>query len=81
MKKILSMFPFYSKKKLLLSFEYGIVLADVAKEMGQHVTPEMVMKAEEMIINEFSQKSPTRLAVEMTPNLLAMFEVKDVKLE
>jgi hypothetical protein len=40
------------------------------------VTPEMVAKAEEMILNEFSQKSSERLSVEMIPNILSTFDTK-----
>jgi len=48
----------------------------MAREKGLVVTPEMVVKAEEMIINEFLSKSPERLSVEMIPNILATFETK-----
>ncbi len=66
--------PFFGKKKLLLAFEYGVVLSEVAKEMKVEVTKEMSEKAEKMIENEFRNKSATRLSVEMEPNLLSIFE-------
>jgi hypothetical protein len=66
--------PFFGKQKLLLAFEYGVVLRDTAAEMGVELTPEMVNKAEEMILNEFNGKTPTRLSVDMLTNILAMFE-------
>ena len=66
--------PIFGKQKLLLAFEYGVVLRDTVAEMGVELTPEMVRKAEEMILNEFPGKSPTRLSVDMLTNLLAMFE-------
>lgn len=66
--------PFFGKKKLLLAFEYGVILSQVAKEQGVELTPEMVLRAEAMIENEFSTQNPTRLAVEMTPLLLTVFE-------
>ncbi len=66
--------PFFGKTKLLLAFEYGVVLADVAKQKGVEVTPELVKKAEKVIEQEFKTQSPTRLSVEMTQNLLAIFE-------
>jgi hypothetical protein len=66
--------PFFGKQKLLLAFEYGVVLRDTAAENGIELTPEMVKKAEEMILNEFPSKTPTRLSVDMLTNILAMFE-------
>ena len=67
--------PFYSKKKLILAFEYAIVINNVAKEQKVDVTMELVRKAEDMILNEF-HKSPERIAIEMLPNVLSIFETK-----
>lgn len=67
--------PFFGKSKLLLAFEYGVILTQVAKEQGVDVTPEFVKKAEIMIENEFKMKTPTKLAVEMEPNILSIFEL------
>lgn len=64
----------YNKKKLLLAFEYGIILKDVAKDK---LNPEMVQRAEDIIVKEFSKKSASKLACEMIPNLLAIIEPKD----
>ena len=64
----------FGKKKLLLAFEYGVILSQVAKEHNVELTPEIVKRAEQVLINEFQTKSPTKLAVEMTPNILAIFE-------
>ena len=66
--------PFYGNKKLRLAFEYGVAIADVAKENGVSITPELIKRAEEIIVSEFSQKSATKVACEMVPNLLAVFE-------
>jgi len=73
-KKLLS-FRFYSRKKLLLAFEYGVIIAEVAQKQGVEVTPELMKKAEIMIESEFSKKSPTRLAVDTLPNVLSVFEL------
>ena len=74
--KLLKLFrlPVFGKQKLLLAFEYGVVLRDTAAEMNVELTPEMVKRAEEMILNEFPMKTPTRLSVEMLANTIAMFE-------
>jgi hypothetical protein len=66
--------PFFGKKKLLLAFEYGVILSETAKEKGVELTPEIVRKAEEMILSEFPGKTPTRLSIETLANILAMFE-------
>lgn len=72
-KKILEKIPKHSDQKLLLSFEYGVILKDVAKDK---LDSEMVKRAENIILSEFSKKSPTKLATEMIPNLLASIEPK-----
>lgn len=66
---------FFGKKKILLSFEYGVVLSQVAAEQGIELTPEMIERAEDMIIGEFGSQSPTRLSVEMIPNIMSVFEL------
>lgn len=67
--------PIFGRKKLLLAFEYGVILSQVAQEQKVEVTPEMVKKAEVMIENEFRNKTPTKIAVEMEPNILSIFEL------
>ena len=74
-KKMLNL-PIYSAKKLLLSFEYGIVMSDVAKERGFVLDKETVKRCEEIILNEFTKKNAQRVAIEMVPNILASFETK-----
>lgn len=66
--------PFFGKKKLLLAFEYGVILADVAKQKGVEITPELMERAEIVIENEFKIQTPTRLSVDIVQNLLAIFE-------
>lgn len=68
--------PLYGKQKLLLAFEYGVILAQVAKEQGIEVTPELVERCEKIISKEFTQKSGDRVALDMVPNLLASIETK-----
>ena len=68
--------PLYGKQKLLLAFEYGIVLARVIKDQEQELTPEIVKRCEEIILKEFTAKSGDRVALDMVPNLLASIETK-----
>jgi NOL1/NOP2/fmu family ribosome biogenesis protein len=65
----------YSKEKILLAFEYGLAIANVAKEHNIEVTPELVKKAEAMIEGEFLNQSETHLAGNMVPNILSVFEL------
>lgn len=71
--------PFYfGRKKLFLAFEYGVVLAEVAQKQGVELTPEIVERAERMIEGEF-KKDPTRLSVDIIPNILSVFELDITK--
>lgn len=65
----------FNKEKTILAFEYAIVLLETAKKQKIKLTPELIKKAEDMIENEFSQNGPTRLAVDMIPNILSLFEL------
>jgi hypothetical protein len=67
--------PLFGKKKLLLAFEYGVLLADVAKQQKVEITRELIEKAEQMIENEFRNQSATFLATNIVPNLLTPFEL------
>lgn len=66
--------PIFGRKKLLLAFEYGVILSETAKAQGVEMTPELISRAEIMIENEFRAGSPMRLAVDITPNILSVFE-------
>jgi len=70
--------PIYSENKLLLGFEYGVVLSDVAKEKNIPLTAEIVGRMEEIIKKEFRKKNPTRLSVDMIVNILASLEPKEL---
>lgn len=67
-------FGLYNKEKLILAFEYGLILSDVAKQKGVEVTPEMVKRAEELITKEFKANTASYNATHMVPNILAIFE-------
>lgn len=66
--------PIYNNKKLKLSFEYGLILAKTAQDLKIELTPEIIKRAEEVIINEFKTRNSTQLACDMVPVLLAIFE-------
>lgn len=66
---------FYGKQKLMLAFEYGVILSQVAQEQGVEMTPELMEKAEFMLENEFKDKTPTELSTDMASNLMSVFEL------
>lgn len=71
--------PFFGRKKLLLAFEYGLILAKTAQDMKIEMTPELVAKAEEMLVNEAKNQSATVMATWMVPNILSVFEIDTTK--
>lgn len=66
--------PLYSNQKLLLSFEYGVILSKTAQELGFEITKDVMIRAEEILIAEFKKNDPTKLSTEMVTNILAMVE-------
>lgn len=64
----------FGKQKLLLSFEYGVILSQVAKEQGIELIPEILKRAEEIILDSFKRNSSEKVAIDMLPNILAIFE-------
>lgn len=70
--------PIYLNKKLQLAVEYGIILSETAKVRGVELTPDMVKKMEEIVVNEFKRKSTQTVGLEMEPNILAVFETSAV---
>jgi len=70
------MFKLFSEKKLMLAFEYGLVLADVASQKKIELTKEIVLRLENIMKKEFNKKNSTRLAVDMIVNILAALEPK-----
>ncbi len=67
--------PFFGKQKLLLAFEYGLTIARTAQEMKVDLTPEIVAKAETMIENEARTRTASKMATDMVPNILSVFEL------
>lgn len=69
----------FGKRKLLLAFEYGIAIAQVAYENKVELTPQIVKNAEVMIENEARTQSDSRFATQMIPNILTAFELDITK--
>ena len=68
------MFPLYNSQKLLLALEYGVTISEVAKERGVELTPAHIHRAEGIILKEFREKTAERVAIDMIPNIMAVFE-------
>lgn len=66
----------YSNKKLLLALEYGLIIADVAKNQGVELKKDDVILIEKMLLNEFKHYNSKDLAFKMIPNILSCFETK-----
>lgn len=62
------------EKKILLAFEYGLNLSEVAHEMKIPLTAEHTERAEKMLANEFATQNSSFLAGNMVPNLMTVFE-------
>lgn len=68
--------PLYSNQKLLLSFEFGLTIAEVAKKQKIKLTPEIIERAEKILLNEFRKESAEKIAIGMIPTILAVFETE-----
>jgi hypothetical protein len=69
----------FGRAKLMLAFEYGLQVAEVARAQGLELTPELVEKAEAMLLGEARTQSATHMAVNAVPNLLSAFEIDVTK--
>lgn len=64
----------FGKKKLLMAFEYGLTISEVAHKQKVELTPEIIEKAEKIILDSFSRNTTEKVATEMLPIILAVFE-------
>ena len=70
--------PLFGTKKLRLAFEFGVIMSEGAKEMKIELTPEIVIRAEEILLDQAKTKSAQEFANQMNGCLLAAFEPKEV---
>ena len=64
----------YTQKELLMMFEYGFTLSEVAKDRGLTLTKEVVQRCEDILLKELKLKGWRQVTLEMIPNILASFE-------
>lgn len=69
--------PLFGSKKLRLAFEFGVIMSEVAKGMNMELSPEMVARAEEILLDQSKSKSATEFAGQMNACALAAFEPKE----
>lgn len=68
--------PIYGDKKLIAAFEFGMLLAEVMRQNENLLTPEIIERAEKILVEEFSTKSHKRVVLDTLPNILAAIEPK-----
>ncbi len=73
--------PLFGKKKLLTSFEFGLQIANISKELKIELTRELVEKAEKTILNELSTRSAYKVNMDIIPILLSILEPKEKSAE
>ena len=73
LKKFLRL-PVYGNKTLKIAFEFGLVLLETAKVMDIKITPEIAIKAEEIIIRELKENGLNKTAINFVPLLMTMLE-------
>ena len=66
--------PVYGSSAMKVAFEFGLVLSETAKAKSIELTPEMVKKAEEVLINEIKINGLNKTAVNFVPLVLTVFE-------
>lgn len=66
--------PIYNNIQIRLAVEFGTVVSETAKKMNFDITPEVMERAENIIINELRTRTPTQVAGDMVALVLAVFE-------
>lgn len=66
--------PLYSKQKVLLAFEYGMIISDTAHAQGVELNRGLFERAEEMIASEFTRNDAQHCGSQMLPNVLSVFD-------
>lgn len=69
--------PIYGDKELKISFEFGLVLSQVAKERNVELTNEISVRAENILIKEINLKGVRKTAMNFVPLILAALEISE----
>lgn len=73
LKKVSFRLPVYGKSAMKIAFEFGLVLSETAKTKGIELTPEMVLKAEESLLNEIKINGLNQTAINFVPLVMTVF--------
>ena len=68
----------YNEQKAILAFEFAVILSEAAKQLNIEMTREIVMKGEEVLVNEMRNGSAQSFACKMNSLALAVLEPKDI---
>jgi len=68
----------YNEQKAILAFEFAVILSEVAKQLNIEMTREIVMKGEEVLVNEMRNETAQSFACKMNSLALAVLEPKDI---
>lgn len=66
----------YTKHEMLAAFEFGFLLADVAKTQNVELTVEIVERAERIFLAEIRKNGWKKATMDLVPLALACFETK-----
>lgn len=69
--------PIYGNKSLMLAYEFGLILSEVAKENNIEVTRDISERAEKILINEIRTKGWKKTVLNMLPLVMAVLEPKE----
>ena len=72
--KRLCRLPVFGKKTVLLSFEFGLVLSETAKDKNIEITPHISAMAEKIFLSELKENGFRKTALNFTPLILACLE-------
>ena len=70
--------PLFGSKKLRLAFEFGVIMSEVAKGMNIELTPGMIIRAEEILLDQSKTKNAQEFAGQMNACAMAAFEPKEI---
>lgn len=68
--------PIYGKKTLLIAFEFGAILSEVAMKNNVEMTKEIILRAEKILLQELKTNGLQKTAINFTPLVLAALEIK-----
>ena len=68
--------PIYGNVELRLSLEFGLILSETAKAKKMELTSDIVVRAEKVLIRELRENGRTKTALNFTPLILAVLELK-----